>query len=59
MPEGDRDLLLMRYFDQLSAQEIGDVCSLTENAVNVRIFRAIKRLHQLWSKLYGDPESAP
>jgi RNA polymerase sigma-70 factor (ECF subfamily) len=59
LPDGDRDLLLMRYFDQLSAREIGDVCSLTENAVNVRVFRAIKKLQQIWSQLYGEPESAP
>ena len=59
LPEGDRDLLLMRYFDQLSAREVGDVYSLTENAVNVRVFRALKKLQQLWSQLFSDPESAP
>jgi RNA polymerase sigma-70 factor (subfamily 1) len=59
LPGGDRDLLLMRYFDQLSAREIGDVCSLTENAVNVRIFRALKKLQQFWSRLYGEPEGVP
>jgi RNA polymerase sigma-70 factor, ECF subfamily len=59
LPDGDRDLLLMRYFDQLSAREVGDVYSLTENAVNVRVFRALKKLQQLWSQLYSESESAP
>ena len=58
LPKADRDLLQMRYFDQLSAQEIGDVYSLSENAVNVRIFRALKKLQQFWSQLFGKPESA-
>jgi RNA polymerase sigma-70 factor (ECF subfamily) len=59
LPDTDRDILMMRYFDQLSAREIGGVCGLTENAVNVRVFRAIKKLQTIWSKLYGDPESTP
>jgi RNA polymerase sigma-70 factor (ECF subfamily) len=67
LSDADRDILAMRYFDQLSTQEICDVLNarggavppLTENALNVRLFRALKKLQKLWHQLYGDPESAP
>lgn len=66
LPAADRDVLAMRYFDQLSTQEVCDVLNardaaappLTENALNVRLFRALKKLQKLWRQLYGDPEDA-
>jgi RNA polymerase sigma-70 factor (subfamily 1) len=65
LPDADRDLLTMRYFDQLSTREICDVLNarqpgttpLTENVVNVRLFRALKKLQKLWHQLFGEPES--
>lgn len=67
LPDADRDTLAMRYFDQLSTCEICDVLNargnpavpITENALDVRLFRALKKLQKLWQQLYGDPESAP
>jgi RNA polymerase sigma factor (sigma-70 family) len=67
LPPKDRDMLAMRYFDQLSTREICEVLNAqaedagppTENALNVRLFRALKKLQQLWQQLYGEPESAP
>jgi RNA polymerase sigma factor (sigma-70 family) len=60
LPATYQDVLAMRYFDQLSTREICDVlnardpvaASLTENAVNVRLFRAIKKMRQAWERLY-------
>jgi RNA polymerase sigma factor (sigma-70 family) len=67
LPGADQDILAMRYFDQLSAGEICDVLNarggqsqrLTENTLNVRLFRALKKLQKVWQDLHGSPESAP
>ena len=61
LPEPDHDVLAMRYFDQLSTREICDVLNaprpdrpLSEDAVNVRMFRALKKLQKLWQQTFGD-----
>lgn len=67
LPDADHDLLAMRYFDQLSTHEMCDVLNarhpdappVNENALNVRLFRALKKLHKLWQHTFGEPESAP
>lgn len=67
LPDADQDILAMRYFDQLSAPEICEVLNarmegaapLTENALNVRLFRAIKKLQKYWQQTFGEPESSP
>jgi RNA polymerase sigma factor (sigma-70 family) len=66
LPTPDRDLLVMKYFDQLSTQDMCDVLSSrdpctpppTENALNVRLFRALKKLQRTWTNLFGDRGSA-
>jgi RNA polymerase sigma-70 factor, ECF subfamily len=65
-PETDRDILAMRYFDQLSTREICDVLNArqpnsaptSEDTLNVRMFRALKKLQKLWQQTYGEPESS-
>ena len=65
LPDSDHDLLAMRYFDQLSTREIRDVLNarhpdapqVNENALDVRLFRALKKLHKLWQSTFGEPES--
>ena len=67
LPEADRDILTMSYFDQLSTQEICDVLNgrvtgdppVNVNALNVRLSRARDRMQKLWTKLYGESESPP
>lgn len=44
LPEDARELLMMRYFEQMSAREIADVLETTEGAVRTRTHRALNQL---------------
>lgn len=50
----DRDVLLMRHFDELSHREIGEVLGISESAATLRYVRALKRLKDLWTGLNGE-----
>jgi RNA polymerase sigma-70 factor (ECF subfamily) len=47
LKETDREVLFLRYLEQLSAKEIAAIVGSTEAAVNMRHLRALKRLHVL------------
>jgi RNA polymerase sigma-70 factor, ECF subfamily len=49
LPEGDQEVLLMRAFEGLSNQEIGQVLDLDPGAVSKRHGRALIRLQQVLS----------
>lgn len=62
LPAADRDILVMRYFDQLTTREMCEVVNgayaaptVTENTMNVRLFRALEKLKKLWQQLPGGP----
>lgn len=44
LDERDRDILLMRHYEQLSNQEVAQALGLTEPAASMRYLRALKRL---------------
>jgi RNA polymerase sigma-70 factor (ECF subfamily) len=44
LSETDREVLVLRVVEQLSSQETAAVLNITDNAVRVRQFRALKRL---------------
>jgi RNA polymerase sigma-70 factor (ECF subfamily) len=44
LDEDDRDIILMRHFEQLSNQEVGALLGLTEAAASMRYLRAVRRL---------------
>jgi RNA polymerase sigma-70 factor, ECF subfamily len=44
LPEGDREVLVLRYLEQLSMVEIAAVLEITEGAVKMRHTRALGRL---------------
>ncbi|HDP33492.1 MAG TPA: RNA polymerase sigma factor [Candidatus Hydrogenedentes bacterium] len=46
LPEDARELLMMRYFEQLSAREIAEVLETTEGAVRTRTHRALNQLRE-------------
>jgi RNA polymerase sigma-70 factor (ECF subfamily) len=50
MDEGDRELLLMRYFEQLSNSEVAVALGLSEAAAGMRHLRALRRLRELLSE---------
>jgi RNA polymerase sigma-70 factor (ECF subfamily) len=47
LSEADRELLVLRYLEDLSTREIAAVLSLTESAVKMRRLRALRRLRDL------------
>ncbi|MFO0964861.1 MAG: sigma-70 family RNA polymerase sigma factor [Gemmataceae bacterium] len=47
LAEDDREVLLMRHFEQLGNQEIAQALGLTEAAASMRYLRAIRRLRDL------------
>jgi RNA polymerase sigma-70 factor (ECF subfamily) len=53
LKEADREILWMRHYDSLSFREVGAVLAVGENAATVRYVRALRRLKDLWQKLYG------
>jgi RNA polymerase sigma-70 factor (ECF subfamily) len=48
MDEPDREVILMRHFEQLSNQEVAAALELTEAAAGMRYIRAMRRLRALW-----------
>ena len=54
LSETDRDVLLMRYAEQLRVHEIASLLDLTEPAVKSRVRRALERLNQNLSDHLGE-----
>ena len=50
MPEKDRYLLVMAYWDDLSGLEIAEILGINANHVKILLFRARARFAQLWGK---------
>ncbi len=47
LEDRDREIILMRHYEQLSNQDIAQVLGLTEPAASMRYLRALKRLRKL------------
>ncbi len=47
LEEKDREVILMRHFEQLSNQEVAQALGLSEPAASMRYLRAIRRLREL------------
>jgi RNA polymerase sigma-70 factor (ECF subfamily) len=54
LSEIDREVLSMRYLDQLEPAEIAKLLNLDANTVYVREFRALKRFKAAWKKLTSE-----
>jgi RNA polymerase sigma-70 factor, ECF subfamily len=50
LPDVDREILLMRHYEELSYQEISQILDIQSAAARKRHGRALLRLHQLLSK---------
>jgi RNA polymerase sigma-70 factor, ECF subfamily len=55
----DREILCMRFFDGLTSPEMALVLTVEEAAVRKRYSRALRRLRDLWQKLFADEGSRP
>jgi RNA polymerase sigma-70 factor (ECF subfamily) len=49
LDERDRDIVLMRHFEQLSNQDVAQMLGLTEAAASMRYLRAVRRLRSMLS----------
>src|SRR5439155_23203559 len=48
--EGDRDALLLRYFERKSAREMAQTLGTSEDAAQKRVSRAVERLREFFAK---------
>ncbi|MCC7466379.1 MAG: sigma-70 family RNA polymerase sigma factor [Saprospiraceae bacterium] len=53
LPIGDKAILNMKYIDDMSIKEIGDVLNKTESAIKMQIMRAKHRAQSLYEEIYG------
>lgn len=57
LPEGDRELLLMRHYEQLSNREVARALGLSDAACGMRYLRALRRLRALFEESTPDSSS--
>jgi RNA polymerase sigma-70 factor (ECF subfamily) len=50
LAEADREVLVLRYLEQMSAAEAGAVLGVGEGAMRVRVLRALRRLRAVMSE---------
>ena len=50
LDDGDRTAVLLRYFENKSLREVGEILSTTEEAARKRLTRAIERLREFLTK---------
>ncbi len=56
LEDRDREIVLMRHYEQLSNQEIAQALELTEPAASMRYLRALKRLRAVLNQTGSDDE---
>ena len=54
MKAEDREVLVLRYLEQLDSKEIAAIAGVSEDAVNMRHLRALKRLRGLLGEALGE-----
>lgn len=54
LDEKDSEIIVMRHYEHLTNQEIGQILNLTEPAASMRYLRAIRRLKQVLQQQYPD-----
>src|SRR5215469_9677232 len=47
---GERDTLVLRYFQNMTMTEVGQTLGLTQNTAQKRVGRALEKLHRFFSK---------
>ena len=52
--DADREVILLRGYDDLSFREIADLLGTGENTATVRYVRALRRLKDHWHRLTGE-----
>ena len=57
LAEADREVLLLRYLEQLPLREVAAVLGVSESAVKMRHFRALERLRALLEAEHEENQS--
>ncbi len=57
LEENDREIVFMRYFEQLSNSEVAASLGLSPQAASMRHYRAMRRLRELLEDGEGEPSS--
>jgi RNA polymerase sigma factor (sigma-70 family) len=47
LPPTDRQIVEMKYWNEMTCAEIGQRLDMQENAVRIRLYRAIQKLKQM------------
>lgn len=54
LSEENRELIVLRYFDRLSAREIGEITGSSEGAVRTKLHRILGALREKWASSKED-----
>jgi RNA polymerase sigma-70 factor (ECF subfamily) len=54
LPDGDREVLVLRHLEQMPAREVAAVLGVGEGAVRMRLVRALARLRELLDSDLGE-----
>ncbi|HIE52420.1 MAG TPA: sigma-70 family RNA polymerase sigma factor [Armatimonadetes bacterium] len=56
LPPAHREVLVLKYYQDLSCEEIGAVLGTSMNAVKVRLHRARQAFYRRYQELFGDED---
>ena len=52
--EPDREVIMLRGYDEMSFLEIGELLGVTDNTATVRYVRALRKLKTTWQRITGE-----
>lgn len=53
LDENERQIVILRYFEELPSQEVARILGINDGALRVRTFRIIKKIKTIFNTLYG------
>lgn len=53
LDETDRQIVILRYFEELPSQEVAKILGIKDGALRVRTFRIMQKIKEIFKKLYG------
>lgn len=52
--EADREIIMLRGYDEMSFLEIGELLGVSDNTATVRYVRALRKLKTTWQRITGE-----
>ena len=53
LEDTEKQIVILRYFEEMSSQEVAQILGVTDGAIRVRIFRVMQKLKEILETLYG------